>query len=156
MRGRIYRVPITHRSIGPHPHVVVLVVGKQCYVVPGFSPGGHKVEEAIAARVAIGTPPDKVFVRLDNAAHVTPHTRFTWHDCYWVIADGYLASKDDLAALTPDGTMDLAGMDLIVRGLLLLADEKPELFSPREVASLRRCLVATPPASGGSPGPTAS
>ena len=152
MMGSIYRVPITHRSIGPHPHVVVLVVGKQCYVVPGFSPGGHKVEEAIAARIAIGTPPDKVFVRLDNAAHVAPHTRFTWHDCYWMIADGYLASKDDLTASVPDGTMGAAGLDLIVRGLLLLAEEKPELFSPREVASLRRCLVGpTPP--GGSPDP---
>lgn len=130
--------------------MVVLVVGRQCYVVPGFSPGGHKVEEAIAARVAIGTPPDKVFVRLDNAAHVAAHTRFTWHQCYWMIADGYLASKDDLAALVPDGTMDAAGLDLIVRGLLLLAEEKSELFSPREVASLRRCLIVEVP-PGSSP-----
>lgn len=140
-RGFIYRIPITRRNIGIHPHVVVLVAGRQCYVVPGFTPGGHKVTEAIAARIAIGTPPDKVFVSLDNAMHVTPHSAFTWHDCYWMISDGYLASKDHFKFLNPEGTMDASGIEAIVRGLLLLAEEKPEMFSPREITSLKKCLI---------------
>jgi hypothetical protein len=143
MKGLIFRTELTHRNIERHPHLVLLLSGKQCFVVPGYTPGKPAVTNAINALLALGYPPDKIYVTIDNGKHVKPLTSFTWHTCHWFIAQGYWASKSDFEVLAPDGIMDAEGMHQIVTGTLKLAEEKTELFSPRQIALLKQLIRPT-------------
>lgn len=140
MKGLAFVVAKVHQNDTRHPHLITLLVRKQCYVVPAYSPDGHAVNARIRALVDLGYPPDKVFVEIDNAKHVRPLSTFKWHNAYWMIADGYWRSKSDFELLSPDGEMDEAGMRQIAGAMLGLAADRPELFSERETELISRIL----------------
>lgn len=140
MRGCVYRLAVPHRHIDEHPHVVVVVSGNQCFVVPAYTPGKHSITEAINALERMGIPRDKACVELDNSKHISGHKEFKGHVACWFTYTAYWASKSVLEQKNYIGVMDEAGMEKIAQGILALADYKSELFSPKHLMQIRQWL----------------
>lgn len=138
MRGLVFRFPLHHLSIDAHPHVVVLLSGKQCLLVPAFTPGRHKITEAIEALKTAGWREDQVCVYLDNAKAVESFGGFSGHQSCWFVERNYWAAKSKLEAIEPIGAMTDEGLDAIAQCLLRLHEAKPELLSDKHVEMVRQ------------------
>ena len=140
MTGEIYDIPIQgYRKNLPHPHVVVIELDQECWVVPAFGTGGSEVELRVVDFELAGFPANRIFVEIDNAAHVTWNDRRPSKSAKWLVARAKKLSKRQIHRHRLAGKMDKRGLLLIARQLLALADAT-DIYSGSLKKKLRRLV----------------
>lgn len=137
----------------PHPHVVVIELAEDCLLVPAYTSGGYEIEEfKRTAFAALGIREDQGWVEIDNAVHVRFYDGRAGNLATWLVARPDRWTHKELAAFTPIGEMDDAGLLLVVSTLAALMEARPEPFSPhlrkkvkKLAAELRGRTVSPPP-----------
>jgi len=141
MRGNVYLHSVDGETIEPHPHVVVIVIGKECLVVPAYTTGKHMITEKITALKQLGYREDQVCVHLDNSIHVENCAKwFKGHPACWFTYYCYWAAKRDFELMDCAGTMSKSGMEHIAQALLQLGPERPGLLSEKHIQNIKRWI----------------
>lgn len=139
MNGHIYRVPIQgHTRELPHPHVVLIELEKECWVIPAFGDDGPEVAGVLAAHERMGIPATDAAVHMDNARFVTYSRGHSGIKAFWLIARAKKLTKAFLANYEKIGVMSDEGLLLLAEAVLRLARSKPDLFSPSLLKKLRK------------------
>ena len=139
MQGSVYQIASERYGGQPHLYVVVLEFSgnQDCIVVPAFSADGFMVNEVIQARLDEGSRIDEIVVTLDNATciHFTGH--HTGKAAHWLVSDADRLLIRDVMSYTFLGTMNPAGLQAIVIGLLNFAPNSSR-FSAAVLKRLRK------------------
>ena len=131
MDGLIFRVPIQgHTQKLPHPHVVLIELDKECWLVPAFGDAGPEVEMLLRGLERLGFNRQDVAVHLDNSEHVRFQSGFTGKTAYWVVARALKVTKAHLTVHPQIGQMDDAGLLAIAEAMDRLAKAYPAFASP--------------------------
>lgn len=143
MRGSVYQLSLTGLDgNNRHPHVVVLTFSgnRDCIVVPAYSADGFMIHEYLAAAKRDGLREDQLFVQLDNAQHIDFICFFPPKEAIWCMARFRRLSQKAVQQGKLIGQMKPAGLLLIVRGLVSLAETDPGDLSPNAIKALRNLI----------------
>jgi len=145
MRGNVFQTSIDHLNIEPHPHLVVLISGKQCFVVPAYTPGRYKITQKIESLKKQGHREDQLCVHMDNARYmVNCAPSFRPHEAIWFTWESYMAPKKTFDALWPVGEMNAEGLDIIARGILRVQETRPDILVEKHVEQVKDWLIPDP------------
>jgi hypothetical protein len=125
MQGSVHKLTLADQDSGqPHLYVVILAFSgnRDCIVVPAYSAEGFKINEYLNASRKAGMPDDKLFVKLDNAAHIDFTCYFPPKEAVWCTARHRRISQHLRLPSNRIGQMKASGIIPIVEALLALAD----------------------------------
>jgi hypothetical protein len=146
MDGQIYRVPIQGQTQNlPHPHVVLIELEKECWLIPAFGADGPEVQSLLKALQVMGVPAGDVAVEMDNAVYVTYRHGFTGIKAYWVVARAVKITKAQLRTYENLGKMNDEGLLALARAVERLAKSRPDIISvslQKKIRKLIESLVA--------------
>jgi hypothetical protein len=164
MNGQVYRLPIRgHTQSLPHPHVVLIELEKECWLIPAFGDDGPEIQGLIAACVKMGYNAADVAVHMDNGAHVKYLSGFPGIKAYWAVARALKATKTYLRTCDLLGQMDDEGVLLLARAADKLSQARPDFISPSLQKKIRKLIetlsarlqsqsIAPKPPQAGMPG----
>jgi hypothetical protein len=155
MTGGVYAIPIQGRDNNyPHPHVIILEITgtKECLLIPAFSSEGVELELYLTAAETLGYRRDEISVEMDNAQFVTFIGGMTGKKACWLLERHRRISVRELLTAKKIGDMNPAGLSLIAKGILQLAQAKSELFSPALLKKIRKLVVSGSGAAGADAG----
>ena len=141
MNGNIYRIPIQGYAQNlPHPHVVLIELDKECWIIPAFGADGPEIERLLNAHEVMGFNRADVAVHMDNGKHVSYHGNFTGIVAYWAVARALKVTKAHLATCEHLGQMKDDGLLLIAQAVARLAKSKPDFISPALQKKVRKLI----------------
>ena len=141
MGGQVYRIAIQgHTQNRPHPHVVLIELDKECWIVPAFGADGKEIQGLQRTWQKMGYPDDSAAVLLDNSQHVNYTSSHTGIRAYWVIMRAVRVTKAYLKTQQVIGTMNDAGILLLAEGFVRLTKTNPDRFSKPLQKKVRKLI----------------
>ena len=138
MTGEIFDIPIQgYHHNDPHPHVVVVELDKECWVVPAFGSEGVEIDMWLDDFCLAGYPRGLCYVEMDNSEHVHWADGRSGKQAKWVIARARKLAKGQFRHRQPSGHMGVAGLSQIVENWIELA-ECVDHYSPHLKKRLRQ------------------
>ena len=143
MNGQVYRVSIRGQARNlPHPHVVLIELDKECWLIPAFGDDGPEIQALIRAYQIMGFDAADAAVHLDNGIHVTYEPGYSGIKAYWAVARAVRVMKSYLNNCQYIGQMNDTGMLKIAEATARLAKSKPDFISPSLQKKVRKLIVS--------------